>query len=292
MNPWLSPQAISELATGIRSRAAELVDAVVAEGGCEFMHAFGTPFPVSIFMQLMGLPAEHTARFLAWEHQLLQGDMVEKVHSAKAILDYLRALIEARRLAPTGDLASLAVHAKIDNHPLTDDEIVGICYLLFVGGLDTVASSLGFYFRHLATHPGHQERLRKNPSDIPSAVEEYLRSFSVVQSHRRATQDLELAGLQIKKGDWFTVHHSLASLDPHEFPNPLSVDYDRENIRHFGFAFGPHFCLGQHLARRELNIAIEEWMTRVPPFRVVAGERVKTHGGGVFGVDRLMLTWR
>jgi cytochrome P450 len=292
MNPWLSPGAVGKMSDRVRARAIELIEKLRPAGRCEFMSEFGTPYPISIFMEMMGLPASHTTDFLRWTHQMLHtGELSVKADGARSIATYLRELFAQRRRAPRDDLATKIVTGMVDDRPLNDDEIIGIGYLIFLGGLDTVASALGFFFRHLANHPELQQRLRDRPDDIPQAVEEYLRAYSPTQLLRRATRDTEVAGVKVKKGDWLTLVLALGSTDPREFPNPDTVDFDRVNNRHLAFAFGPHFCLGSHLARRELQIALEEWARRVPLFHLDPQETPKTHGGQVFGIDRLVLEW-
>jgi cytochrome P450 len=173
LNPLLSPPVVAKLAPQVVARANDLIDRFIDAGECEFMQAFGRPFPVSIFMELMGLPEEMTDTFNRWEFELLHHPMVEaRAKAAGEINSFLVDLAAQRRERPTSDLTSTIISAKIDGHPLTDDRIIGILYLLFVGGLDTVASSLGFFFRHLAQHPEDQRRLRERPDEIPRAVEE------------------------------------------------------------------------------------------------------------------------
>lgn len=292
MNPWLSPGAVNKLSEKIRERSSELIDKFADKRECEFMADFGTPFPVSIFMELMGLPLTQMPDFLKWVSQLLHtGNLETQRQAVLSITGYLRGLIAERRAHPADDIATSAINSTIDGQPLTEDDLLGLTYLLFTGGLDTVASSLGFFFRHLATHPQDQARLRSNPADIPKAVEELLRVYTPTQALRQATADTELAGVKIKKGDWVNIILSVAGLDSNEFENPDKVDFDRDNNRHFAFSFGPHFCAGSHLAKRELSIALDVWMQRIPEFRLKAGEPPKTHGGQVFGVDRVALEW-
>lgn len=291
LNPLLSPPAVAKMAAGVADRCIALIEAVREKGGCEFMAAFGRPFPIGVFMQLMGLPEDLYETFLHWEFELIHApDIQRKAVAAMAIREFLADLAAKRRAAPTGDLTSFVVTAKVDGRPFTDDEVMGTLYLLFVGGLDTVASSLGFFFRHLAEHPDQQDYLRANPDRIEKAVEELLRRFSVVTAARMCTQDTEVAGVQMKRGDWITINGSLASLDPEEFADPLEVDFDRRNNRHFGFQYGPHFCLGSHLARRELVIALAEWLARVPTWRLRPGAPIVVHGG-LFGVEHMELEW-
>jgi cytochrome P450 len=292
LNPIFSHLRIRPMESGIRQTCVRLVETFANDGGCEFVGAFGRPFPITVVLQLLGLPYEHVDMFLKWEDQLLHShDFGVMAEAARKIKDYLLAAIELRRKTPTDDLFSQAIRAEIKGVPLSADEILGFCYLLFVGGLDTVASSLAFHFKHLAEHPDLQKQLRANPEIIPKAVEELLRRYAIVTTHRRATQDTELAGIQIKSGDWITICTPMSAMDEHEYKDPEIVDFTRTVRSHVTFAFGPHICLGMHLARREMAIALEEWIARVPVFRLKPGSRPKLHAGGVFGVDELQLVW-
>jgi cytochrome P450 len=292
LNPLLAPKAIAGMAAGVERRAVELIEAIRPAGECEFMTAFGRPFPVNIFMQLMGLPEALTEQFLDWEFRLLHApEIATKAAAAVAIRDYLRELADERRKRPTGDLTSVVVSARVDGRPLSDIEVQGILYLLFVGGLDTVASSLGFFFRHLGQNPADQARLRAHPRLIPAAVEELLRRFSVVTTYRQCRVDVDVNGVAMKAGDWITINDALGSLDPLEFDRPLDVDFERKHNRHLGFSYGPHFCVGNHLARRELQVALREWLARVPPWTVKPKSPIEVHGGAVFGVEQLELVW-
>jgi cytochrome P450 len=292
LNPSFSPNKIAKMQDGVRESCVGLIEALKAKPDCEFMQDFGRPFPVLIFLQLMGLPREDFHKVLEWEELLLQGKTMEaRIGAAAAIRDYLRDLAQARREHPVDDLISFAVQAKVDGEMLSDDEILGICYLLFVGGLDTVASSLGFYFKYLAEHPEQQILLRENNALIPDAVEELLRVHSVVMVSRFLTEDAEFAGVAMKKGDCIAIYMTFASYDAEEIEQPETVDFARAPNRHVAFSFGPHRCIGSHLARRELVIAIEEWVNRVPQFGIKPGAEVRMHGGVVFGVDQLPLSW-
>lgn len=292
LNPLLSPPAVAKMASGVASRAVELIEAVRTQGGCEFMRSFALPFPVSIFMQLMGLPKQDMQMLLGWEADLLHtGDDRVRQAAAKALDEYLTELAAQRRAHPTGDLVSQVLAISIDGRPLAATEIKGILYLLFLAGLDTVGSTLSWFFWHLATHPQQQQELRENPELIGRAVEELLRRYSIIVSHRQCTQDLELAGVRMKQGDWITIANTLGSTDPSEFESPLEVKFNRSNVRHFGFTFGPHFCMGAHLARRELEIALREWLARVPMWRIEPGSAHGTHGGNTFGFENLQLQW-
>jgi len=292
MNGVFSPTKINAMEHGVRQRAAELIEAFAPTGACEFVEAFARPFPVSVFMQLMGLPASDASKLNDLEYGLLHSaDMQERVAAAKGFYTYLSDFIALRRRVPADDLTSFCIQAQIDGRPTTDEEVMGMCYLLVVAGLDTVAATLSLHFRHLALFPEDQRRLRDDPSLIPSAVEELLRAYSILTTSRLVTKDVEIGGQALKAGDRVVCSLPLACLDPDEFADPMTVDFQRSPNRHVAFSYGPHRCVGSHLARRELIIAIEEVLRRVPPFRVAPGSDAPIHSFGIYCVPRLPLVW-
>ena len=292
MNPLFSPREVNGLEHGVREAAIELIEKAKKDGECEFMEAFGRPFPVGVFMRLMGLPLAEMPTFLQWEKDILRGDTMEaRARAAGSIKEYLLELMAKRRKNPTGDLVSFAVTSKVNGEPISDEHVLGICFLLFVGGLDTVAAVLGFTFKELATRPEQQRELRKDPAFINSAVEEYLRAFGVVNTSRFLTQDFEFHGLKFHKGDRVSITTGLASRDGTAYERPNEIDFSRRDVRNLTLSAGPHRCLGSHLARREFMIALQEWMKRVPEFRLKEGETPIAHATGVWGVDYLPLVW-
>ena len=290
MNPIFSPARMKQLEAKVRELARKLAAQCAAKGECDFVEDFAKPFPVGIFLDLMGLPVENMDRFLQWE-ALIMRDKQTRTAAMQQVSLYLQELITERRRNPTDDLITFAVNAKVDDRPLTDSEVMGICVLLFIAGLDTVTSSFAFHFRHLAEHEADQESLRRDPGLIPSAVEELFRAYAVVNTNRYATRDIGFAGVQIKKGDNVTCSTILASRDPHEFERPNDVIFTRSPNPHNAFSFGPHRCIGSHLARREITSGIEEWLRVIPRFRVKPGASIRVTGGGVFSIESLPLTW-
>jgi cytochrome P450 len=293
INPLFTPTAIAKLVEGVNERAVELIEAVRAKGKCEFMSAFGNPFPVSIFMQFMGLPQDNTQLFMSWVVDIQhKDDNALRSRATEACCAFLEDLAAQRRAKPTGDLVSYIVSANMDGRSLTDGEVMGVLYLFFLAGLDTVSSTLSWFFHHLATHPDQQQQLRENPQMIDKAVEELLRRYSIVTPHRQCTQDVEIGGVKIKAGDWVTTITGLGSTDPCQFADPLEVNFERKNSRaHLAFAYGAHFCMGLHLARRELQIALREWLARIPMWHLKPGAPTKAHGGFVFAYDHFELEW-
>ena len=290
MNPIFSPVRMKLLDAKVRELARELAAACAAKGDCDFVEDFAKPFPVSIFLDLMGLPKEHMGRFLEWE-SLIMRDKQTRAAAMQEVSQYLQELITERRRRPTDDLITFAVSAKVDDRLLHDAEVIGICVLLFIAGLDTVTSSFAYHFRHLAEHPADQQSLRDDPALIPSAVEELFRAYAVVNTNRYATRDVDFAGVHIKRGDNVTCSTILASRDPREFERPNEVVFTRSPNLHNAFSYGPHRCLGSHLARREIIAGIEAWLAAIPPFKLRPGAVINAHGGGVFSLDSLPLVW-
>lgn len=291
LNPFFTPAKVSELDAAVRGVCNSLIAKFEDRGACEFVSEFATPFPSYIFLALMGMPIERAPQFLAWERALTHGsDPAERLGAARAVCEYLTGFVKEQRANPTADLMRGLMGAQIEGRPLTDDEILAMAHTFYFGGLDTVYSSLGFILRHLATHPDLQAQLRDKPELIPQAVDELLRAFSVVSSRRCVTEDFCFHGVQMRRGDLVVLPLYLAGRDPQTHPNPHEIDLNRKSGR-LTFASGPHHCLGAHLARREIRIALETLLSRFKNIRIPPGETYDYHSGVTFGVDRLPLTW-
>jgi cytochrome P450 len=248
------------------------------------------PFPTFVFLDVMDMPRDKASDFLAWEEQMMRSpDPMDRVGAARAIYQYLEAHMERQTGHPTNDLNRAITSATHGDRPLTHVEKMGMYYVLYVGGLDTVYSTLGWMMRHLATHPDLQERLRDNPDLIPQAVEEFARAFSVVNTHRQVRKDAVFHGVQLKAGEEINMPLALADRDPAAFPNPHVIDIDRKP-RHIAFGTGVHNCLGVHLAKRELRLVLEEFLAAFRNIRIKDGETYRYHTGRTFGVDYLPLT--
>lgn len=287
----MSPAAIKERTAEIESVAQSLIDKFANQGECEFIEAVAKPLPTTIFTALMGLPTEESDKFLSWNHVLLHSLDVESAQKGgMEIMVYLNKLIFDRKKEPKDDLVSALVQGEIDGRPLKHEEILGYCFLLFIAGLDTVTGSLGYIAVHLATHPEDQSRLRADPTSIGPAVEEMLRRYSIVNANRKLTRDLEFRGVQMKKGDFVLASTPLANLDPQAFECPHMAKLDRSPNPHMAFSYGPHRCMGSHLARAELNTLVRTFLARIPEFRLRPGTRLR-HQTGVHGLDSVPLVW-
>ncbi|PDT35836.1 cytochrome P450 [Sinorhizobium sp. FG01] len=292
LNPLFSPKRVMVLEPVIRERAITLIDSVLAAStSCDVMKDFAFPFAVSIFLGFLGLSDEELDTFVGWGRDLLHGENVKRTAAALAIVGFIDELAAMRRKEPADDFMSFVVGAQVNGRQLTDEEVRGIGVLLFVAGLDTVATAIGFDLAHLARNLKDQQLLRSEPHRIGLASEELLRAYSTVQMIRVATKDIDFDGAPIRKGDYISCATMISNRDPEEFECPNTIDLAREDNRHTAFAHGPHRCLGSHLARREIVIGLEEWLSRIPDFRIKEGTAPITYGGHVFGIDNLVLDW-
>jgi cytochrome P450 len=293
LNPWFSPKEVTELERQIHAAVGGLIDGFVAAGECDAAYDFSRIYPVKVFMSLMGFPAERFEDFLKWGLAILHHmDELESVRwGARSALAYLREFVaEARDAPPNAGLTSRVVHSKIEGRPITDEEIIGIMFFLWIAGLDTVAAASTFIFRWLALHPDLQAQLRADPSLIPEAIEEFLRMHPTVNSARAAKADHEIRGVKIKEGDRISCFVAAGNFDPEEFEDPRIFRLDRPQNRHLTFVAGPHRCIGSHLARREMKIALTEFLRRIPPFRLKEGAD-RTVTPGLIATPHLPLVW-
>jgi cytochrome P450 len=302
VNPWFSPRAIDAAEPAMRALCRRLVEDVAPAGACDFVTEFGLRFPTEAFLSVAGIDPADADLFVPWVEDFFSGfsgDPAGLEAMAKAlegIREYwVTALAERRRDAEPreGDLASHLMHSTFDGRPLTDAELLDMLTVLVLAGLDTTRATLGYIFWHLATHPEHRRRLIAEPELIPSAVEEALRYYPIVFGDgRKVTRDAEFHGVQLKKGDMVYALVSGANRDPRAYERAGEFVVDRERNNHMGFANGPHRCLGMHLARRELQLAVQEWLRVIPDFRIAGPEELTERGGGaMMTLTSLPLAW-
>lgn len=292
LNPYFSPAKIAELEAKVRMRARSYVDAFKDRGHCDFVSEMATPYPVSIFLDLLGLPAEEMPQFLAWEQDLCHSpELEDRLVATRAVKAYLLDQIEDRRKNPRDDLISNALQLEVDGRKWTSDEVFGHCFNLYIGGLDTVSSNMGWHFYHLATHPADQQWLRDNPGKGAQAVEELLRGYGAVTLSRICAKQIDIGGVTLRPGDRVVLCTPLASRDPEWCDEPDAIRFDRR-ATHLTFGWGEHRCLGAHLARRELLIAMEEMLAALPEFEIEPGFQVPFFLGSILHIPELRLAWK
>jgi len=292
VDPLFCPAGIKRLEGMIRQRAIDLIEGFAKQGECQFTTAFGRPFPVSIFLDVMGLPQDMRPTFVEWADGMIHGESAEERGAALAkAVAYLKGAIAEKKTKPDNGVISLIAHASIDGRPLSEKEVFGFVCFLFIGGLDTVYATLNNIWLWLAQHPDRVQEIISRPNDIDIIVEELLRRFSVTFSGRFVMQDIEIRGVQIKKGERVLTCLPAANFDPEVFPNPLEVNFDRPRKTILAFTVGVHSCMGGHLARMEVKVALQEWLKRIPKFSVKPGEKITYKPGGVIGPKAVPLVW-
>jgi cytochrome P450 len=186
------------------------------------------------------------------------------------------------------------LHAKIEeDRSLTEEEVNDMLLVLTLAGLDTTRAELGYMFHHLATHPEDRRRLIDEPEIIPYAVEETLRLYTIIFGDgRKVTTDTEFHGVNLKRGDMVYGLVSAANRDPSAYDRAEEFVVDRKKNNHFGFAGGPHRCLGMHLARREMAVGVDEWLRAIPEFRLETEQELIERGGAsMMTLKHLQLKW-
>ena len=292
VDPLFCPAGILKLQGLIRQRAGDIIDGFVADGACNFNTAFGRPLPVSVFLDVMGLPQAMFDTFVTWADIMIHSQNPAEVEEAfgKAVV-YLKGAIAEKTANPDNGVVSLIANAEIDGRKLTDKEVFGFVCFLWIGGLDTVYATLNNIWLWLARNPDRVEEIISRPDDIDAVVEELLRRFSVTFSTRVVMKDVEMRGVLIRKGDRVFTCLPAANFDPDVFPNPLDVDFDRPRKTILAFTVGVHSCMGGHLARMELKVALQEWLKRIPKFSVKPAAQIAYTPGGVVGPVAVPLVW-
>lgn len=289
--PRFSPAAINRLEPMVAAICGELIDAFAERGACEFVADFSSLLPSYVFLALMGLPREVLPLFLGWEHDFLRGDSFEvRARAMRAIYDYFSAYLAERRLAPGEDLVSLIATGQTNGRVLTEQEAIGMCITLFIGGLDSVTSGLGWYLRHLAIDQSLQERLRRHPELLPAAVEELSRAYATNSTIRTVRDDTEFQGVKMRRGDMVALPTYLSARDAHEYEDPHRIDIGRVS-RNMTFGTGAHHCIGVHLARREIRIVLGQFLSRFRDFHIPPDDEAVWTTQTIWGVKKLPLAW-
>src|SRR4051812_11325057 len=298
LSPHFTPGVVRTWEDEIRSLCVSLIEEFRDRGHGDFTQDFAQKFPTTIFLRIMGLPVEQRDEFIRRAHVILRTKKAEedpdgaiRGAATQQIIGDLAAVIAARRQEPRDDLVSHLLAERIDGEPIGDAEFFAMGFLLYIAGLDTVASVLTYSFKHLAENPGLRRMLIEKPEMIPDAVEEFLRFFSIASGARVVTRDTEFAGVPMKEGDRILYCTAAAGRDPEQFSDPDTFIPDRKPNRHLAFGAGPHRCVGSHLARLELRIALEEWHKRIPDYRIPEGTQFREWVGSVAQLEALPLEW-
>ena len=288
--PAFSPQVVAEWEPEIRRLCNDLIDNM---GDIETVDAavqYAQNIPVYVIARMLGLPLEDSDYFRETVHMVLEeiGAEFGERHGAFDKLDaYLGMHVRDHIENPKDDLIGFLLNAKIYDQPLSPEHVVGTIILLMVAGIDTTWSSIGSSIWHLAQHPSDLQRMVNEPELLPTAIEELLRMYAPVTMARIVSQDAEIGGCPVKRGDSVLLPFPAANRDPEVFPDADKVIIDREENRHVAFGLGIHRCLGSNLARLELRVAVEVFIQRFPKFVLADPSSVTWSLGQVRGPRKL-----
>ena len=266
VSPLFRRDRVEELRPTVRAFADDLLDPLVAAGQGDFARDYAKQLSLRTLGAFLGLPANDAPRWAAWVeafHRSVE-DRGQAVTATREFNEYLDSLIEERRASPGTDFVSLLTQATLDGHGLGDDEVRKFTIVVIAAGFETTAGGIGLMLHHLAHMPGDYALLRETPSLVPTAVDEFLRLYTPIQLFgRNAACDVELHGQQIRSGEVVAVAFAAANRDPSVFAQPDRAVLDRHPNRHLAFGFGPHVCLGAHVARLELSVTLQALLDRV-----------------------------
>jgi cytochrome P450 len=283
--PWFSHTRVAGYEAMTRDLCRRHIDGFIDAGHADAATDYAQQIPVRIVAHILGVPESLSDTFTGWVRDMLEfaDDPERNLRGQEGFGSYLIAELERRKDQPGDDLISELLRTSHDGEPLADRLVLGIAALVMIAGIDTTWSSIGSSLWHLATHPADAARLVAEPELMPLAVEELLRAYSPVTMARLVATDTELGGCPMREGDKLLMNFPAANRDPEVFEQADEVVLDRAINRHVAFGTGIHRCAGSNLARMELTVALEEWLARIPTFRLAEGAEVTWAGGQVRG---------
>jgi cytochrome P450 len=289
--PPFTPDAMKKLEPRVRAICNELIDRFIADGKCDAAARYTKHIPVRAIAHMLGIPEADGELFIKWIHGILElgikdeNALLTAVHEMSA---YFADQIEQRKKQPTDDLISTLMKARDKNgQPLSDQHVLGSLRLILIAGIDTTWSAIGSSLWHLAKTPTDRARLVAEAELMPTAVEELLRAYSPVTMAREVMKETTISGCPVKPGNMVLLSFPAANRDPAMFPDADRVVIDRKENRHAAFGLGIHRCVGSNLARMEMTVAIEEWLKRIPDFRLDPAGKVTWSEGTVRGPRQL-----
>jgi cytochrome P450 len=276
--PFLPAKVRSYVENIMEPIAHELLDRIEGKSEVEFISAFTRPYPFLIITRLLGIPVEDEARFLNWAVKMIDfpWDPEGAVRAKNEFDTFVQAIIDEKRRQPTGDFISMLVEAEFEGEKLDDERIRGFLGLLFPAGSDTAYKNGSSLFAHVLGDPELRAMARGSDKDREAIVAEGLRwEPPVALLPRKASADVLFGGVQIRKGDWTLFGITAANNDPKVYPDPRRFDPRRDNRELLTFGRSAHFCLGMHVARRELETALRVVFERFPNIRLKPGQTVR-----------------
>lgn len=281
-----TPRIVEQMRERVQQLADELLDDAAPHGKMDLIRDFALPIPMTIISEILGVPEKDRENFRRWSQTLISVSsftaLWKLIPTAWLLIRYLKGFFRERRAAPRDDLASALVQAEEAGDKLNEDELIAMVFLLLLAGHETTVNLIGNGTLALLQNPDQLERLRHDPSLMPSAVEELMRYTSPVflATERYTREDVTLRGVTIPRGTLTFGVIASANRDESVFPDPDRLDVGREPNRHLGFGHGIHYCIGAPLARLEVQIALTTLLERLPTLRLIgSADALRWQGG-------------
>jgi cytochrome P450 len=290
--PPFTPDAVKLHEPRARAICRELLDRLAGRNRGDAATDYAQEIPARVIAHMLGVAEQDGDRFRKWIHEVLElgiTDIPTLMRASAEMQEFFEAEIAKRRDHPSDDLITYLINARIDGRPLTDEHIVGSLRLLLIAGIDTTWSAIGSCLWHLAIHADDRRRLAADTDLIPTAVEEFLRAYAPVTMARQVIKETAINGCAFKAGEMVLLSFPAANRDPEKFPDADRIVIDRARNPHAAFGLGIHRCIGSNLARMEINVALDEWLARIPEFRLDPEVAVTWSEGTVRGPRRLPL---
>lgn len=290
--PMMAPKAVVRFEQQSREIMLDLIAEIIDAGECDFSSDVAQKLPIFIIMRWLDLPFED--RFMLMDNVdrvLSDPDPEQRRLAREFTMNYIDGVVAARRVQPGDDLISALATGEVDGRQVSQSEGVSMARNLIHGGLDSVRNMMSHIAWFLAENDAHRQQLIDQPELIPAAIEELLRWYALPNMPRCLIADVDFHGVAMKTGDQVLMPLILAGHDDRYYHDPMTVDFTRKDMRHISFGNGAHVCPGQHLARIELKIFLEEWLKRIPHFKLKAGMQPVTAGGIMLAVRSLHLQW-
>jgi cytochrome P450 len=293
--PAFTKTAVSKLEPATKAFCHSLIDTFEGQDVVDAAAGYAHHIPIRVIADLLGFPPEDGPQFRAFAENTLEGINLppeERVTRKTALFYYLLGQVNDHLDNPRDDLTTFLVNAELDGRKLDVSHIVGTMTLLLIAGIDTTSSAIGASLWHLATSPDDRRRLVAEPGLLPAAMEEFLRAYAPVTMARLVKEDMPFRDVEMKADDWILLSFPAANRDPAQFDRADQVIIDREVNRHAAFGLGIHRCLGSHLGRMELRVALEAWLERIGEFSLADPSAVSWSTGQVRGPRTLPLRIR
>ena len=290
--PAFTKAAVARQEPATRAFCHSLIDAFGDRTVVDAASEYAQHIPIRVIADMLGFPPEDGPRFREFVENTLEGvnqDPDERIERMQQLFDYLLAQIRDHVDHPRDDLTTFLINVELYGSKLEAEHVAGTMALLLIAGIDTTWSSIGASLWHLAKTPQDRERLVAEPALLPTALEEFLRAFAPVTMARLVKEDMHWHGVDMKADDWILLSFPAANRDPAQFDRANEVVIDRQVNRHAAFGLGIHRCVGSHLARMELRVALEVWLERIPGFSLADPDAVTWSAGQIRGPRTLPL---